>query len=261
MNSVIDLSKASEREKLAPASEASALIGAIERAARDPNVDVAKMERLFAMAKEVRREVAETAFNAAMNACQAEMRPIATDAENPQTHSKYATYAKLDRALRPIYTKHGFSISYDEADSPKPDHVRVLAYVSHSGGFTRPYRRDMPADGKGAKGGDVMTKTHATGAAHSYGSRYLLKGIFNIAIGEEDKDGNDPKPPAVEAPEGYEKWKADMTALADEGIDALQDAWKKSTGFRGYAAVIDAAWWTSTKRKAVAASKSQETAR
>jgi hypothetical protein len=48
----------------------------------------------------------------------------------------------------------------------------------------------MPSDGKGAKGGDVMTKTHATGAAESYGMRYLLKMIFNIAIGEEDNDGN-----------------------------------------------------------------------
>jgi hypothetical protein len=36
-----------------------------------------------------------------------------------------------------------------------------------------------------------MTKTHASGAAQSYGMRYLLKGIFNIAIGEEDNDGNE----------------------------------------------------------------------
>jgi hypothetical protein len=33
----------------------------------------------------------------------------------------------------------------------------------------------MPGDGKGAKGGDVMTKTHATGAALSYGQRYLAE--------------------------------------------------------------------------------------
>jgi hypothetical protein len=57
----------------------------------------------------------------------------------------------------------------------------------------------MPTDGKGAKGGDVMTKTHAAGAGMQYGMRYLLKGIFNVAIGEEDKDGNDPpKLPAAD---------------------------------------------------------------
>ena len=35
-----------------------------------------------------------------------------------------------------------------------------------------------------------MTKTHATGAATQYGMRYLLKMIFNVAVGENDKDGN-----------------------------------------------------------------------
>jgi hypothetical protein len=50
----------------------------------------------------------------------------------------------------------------------------------------------MPADGKGAKGGDVMTKTHAAGAAASYGQRYLMKNIWNVAVGEEDVDGNEP---------------------------------------------------------------------
>lgn len=194
MSTVIDMSKATERRDLAPVSQADALITAIERAARDPSVDIVKLKELFAMRKEIAREAAEAVFNAAMTEAQKEMRPIAADAENPQTRSKYATYAKLDRALRPIYTKHGFAISYDEGDSPKADHVRCLAYVSHAGGFTRTYRRDMPADGKGAKGGDVMTKTHAVGAAHSYGDRYLLKGIFNIAVGEDDKDGNDPEP-------------------------------------------------------------------
>jgi hypothetical protein len=200
MNSVIDLSKAERgQQAVVPASDASAIIQVIERAARDPSVDIVKMKELFAMRKEIMLEVAEAAFNSSMNAAQKEMRPIAADAENTQTRSKYATYAKLDRALRPIYTKHGFAISYDEGDSPKPDNVRCLAYVSHPAGFTRTYRRDMPADGKGAKGGDVMTKTHAVGAAHSYGDRYLLKGIFNIAVGEDDNDGNYDEGPMLTA--------------------------------------------------------------
>lgn len=211
MNSnVLDLSKVSERKELVASSDGAALVAAIERAARDPDVDITKMERLFAMRKEIATEMAEAEFNRAMTECQREMRPVAADADNPQTHSRYASYAALDRALRPIYTKHGFSISFDEADSPKPEHVRVLAYVAHSGGFTRTYRRDMPADGKGAKGGDVMTKTHAAGAAHSYGARYLLKGIFNVAVGEDDTDGNEPQSRITE------KQAADLKALITE---------------------------------------------
>ena len=34
-----------------------------------------------------------------------------------------------------------------------------------------------------------MTKTHATGSAFTYGQRYLLKMIFNVATGELDDDG------------------------------------------------------------------------
>lgn len=179
----------------APTGEAGAILQMIERVAMNPAADLDKLERLLAMRERIMAQQAERAFNVAMKEAQAEMRPIAADADNQQTRSKYATYAKLDRVLRPIYTKHGFSLSFDEDDSPKPDHIRVLCHVAHDAGHTRVYRKDMPADGKGAKGGDVMTKTHAAGAAASYGARYLLKGIFNVAIGEEDKDGNDPTPP------------------------------------------------------------------
>lgn len=178
------------QEVLPPAAVASpnSLLQVIARAAADPTVDIEKMERLMAMHERLIAREAETAFNDAMTACQHEMRAIAADAYNPQTKSKYPTYAALDRVLRPIYTRHGFSISYDTADSTKAEHVRVLAYVAR-GGYTRTYTQDMPADGKGAKGGDVMSKTHATGSANTYGQRYLLGGIFNVVISRDD-DGN-----------------------------------------------------------------------
>lgn len=162
----------------------------IASASTNKDVDVDKLGKLLAMAKEQRAEEAEQVFNVAMNKAQADIRPIAADASNPQTKSKYASYLALDRVLRPIYVRHGFSLSFDTGDSA-PDMIRVLCYLSHDAGHSRTYKVDMPADGKGAKGGDVMTKTHATGAAMSYGQRYLLKMIFNIAVGE-DHDGNDP---------------------------------------------------------------------
>ena len=79
---------------------------------------------------------AEADFNDAMTACQKEMRSVSADATNPQTRSKYASYAKLDGLLRPIYTKLGISISYGTEDTPKAECVRVIAYVAR-GGYTR----------------------------------------------------------------------------------------------------------------------------
>lgn len=195
-----------------------------ERLARDPLVDVDKLERLMQMHERMSARLAEDRFNAAMSQAQTKMRPIAADAENPQTRSKYASYAALDRALRPIYTEMGFGVSFDTGDSPTADYVRVLAYVTHIAGHARTYHVDMPADGKGAKGGDVMTKTHAAGAALSYGMRYLQKMIWNVAVGEDDVDGNTvkekPAPPA-----GFQKYWDQLKAAAEKGTIALEAAW------------------------------------
>ena len=173
---------------LATGSPADLLALATEK---DAGIEV--IERLATLYKDERAYNSKQAFNAAMADAQTEIRPISTDATNPQTRSRYATYAALDRVLRPIYTQHGFGLSFSTADTEKPDTLRVLCVVSHREGHERTYQIDMPADGKGAKGGDVMTKTHATGAAATYGMRYLLKMIFNVAIGEDDNDGNGPQ--------------------------------------------------------------------
>jgi len=189
-----------------------------------------------------------------MSAAQQKMRPISADAENPQTRSRYASYAQLDRALRPIYTEHGFGVSYDTGDAPREDCVRVLAYVTHEGGHARTYRVDMPADGKGAKGGDVMTKTHATGAAMSYGMRYLLKMIWNVAVGEDDKDGNVIRPreeKPSEAPAGYDEWLTDMASAADEGWPKLSKAFGLSKPeYRKHVTGPDKEKWKALRAKA-----------
>lgn len=178
------------RTRRSPRAEVATIVQAITAAANDPTVDVGKMERLWTMHERIVARDAEKVFSSAMVATQASMSRVSADAVNPQTRSQYASYAQLDRHLRPIYTANGFSLSFDEGEGAPDGHVRVLCYVSHSAGHTRTYHCDIPADGKGAKGGDVMTKTHAVGSAKSYGKRYLLKDIFNIAVGEDDDDGN-----------------------------------------------------------------------
>jgi hypothetical protein len=147
------------------------------------------IERLAALQEKAMNRQDEIDFATAMSAVQAEVVRVAPDLVNKQTSSKYASYAALDHVVRPVYTKHGFSLSFSTEPAPKDETLLVVCYCSR-GGYTRKYQVLMPADGKGAKGGDVMTLTHATGAAASYGMRYLLKMIFNIAIGEEDTDGN-----------------------------------------------------------------------
>ena len=227
-------------------------VSLFERLLKDPAVDPEKMERFMAMQERINARAAESEFNAAMTAAQKQMRPVATDSDNPQTRSKYASYEALDRALRPIYTEHNFALSFNTDEAPGPETVRVLCKVTHAGGHAERYRLDMPSDGKGAKGGDVMTKTHATGSAVTYGMRYLLKMIFNVAVGEGDDDGNSAAgKPAPKAPDGFDDWLTDMTATADEGSPALKIAWTASRkDYREYLTAQKPSLWTDLKAKA-----------
>lgn len=171
--------------EVAVVSDTAALIAAITKASRDPKVDISKMQFLLDTARALRAEQAETEWREAMAEAQSEMGPINKDLENPSTRSRYTSLAALDTAIRPHYSAHGFAITFDTEVSDKPDHLMVVAYAER-GRHSRRYQIQMPADGKGAQGRDVMSKTHATGSAVTYGRRYLLCMIFNLVTADDD---------------------------------------------------------------------------
>ncbi|TXH55120.1 MAG: single-stranded DNA-binding protein [Desulfurellales bacterium] len=214
---------------IAAPSEGATILSVISKAASDPNTDTAKMRELLSMHRELKMQQAESDFNIAMSRVQSSMGRIGTDKRNDQTRSDYATYGKLDRVLRPIYTREGFALSFGTDPIDVEAMVRVTCHVSHTAGFTRKYSIDMPADGKGAKGNDVMTRTHATGSATQYGMRYLLKMIFNVAIGDEDDDdGNgaaEGRP--IYMGDAFVEWRARVDECSTAVDFAI--AWKEMT--------------------------------
>ena len=134
---------------------------------------------------------AKSAYDQARSLLEIELAPIATDCANPQTRSKYASLAQIVRAIRPLYSKHGIVVDFDTAESPKGEAwLRVLAKVSHSAGYSFLRQIDMPSDGKGAQGRDVMTRTPCPRIRRHLRPPLLLLMIFNLAIGGEDDDGN-----------------------------------------------------------------------
>lgn len=170
----------------------TSLLAAIARAAAEPSTDMDKMERLFAMHQVMVKQQAETDFNAAMSRAQAKIVPIATNALNTHTNSRYAKLAAINREIVPLYTAEGLSISFDSADAPTPNKQRIIAIVSHSGGHTRQYHIDLALDSAGAKGNVNKTEVQATGSTNAYARRYLVLMIFNVST-EDDNDGNKPK--------------------------------------------------------------------
>lgn len=160
----------------------------IERLATNKDVDVEKLERMLAMQERILAKQGEMAFNEAMRACQDQMPAILRNRENAQTNSRYADLEAVNNAIVPVYTKHGFSLSFGTADCPVPLHYRVTCLVSHTGGHSRPYQADIPIDAAGIKGTANKTGTHAFGSTMSYGRRYVTLMIFNLTLTNEDND-------------------------------------------------------------------------
>ena len=157
-------------------------------AATNPNVDVAKMKELLAMARDEQARAAEAEFSAAMLAAQSEMPTIIKDAFNPHTKSKYARLEHVSLKIDGIARKHGFTLSAGMSDSPVDDHYRVFYDVTHRGGATRRYNLDVGMDTAGAKGGGTKSGAQGTGSSVSYARRYLKIMIFDLVVAGEDTD-------------------------------------------------------------------------
>lgn len=170
---------------------AAGIVAVIERAAMNPDVDIEKMERLLAMQERIMDRNAEAAFAAAMTSVQSKLPTVFRASDNTQTGSKYAKHEAMAKAIKPIYTAEGFSITFSEGDSPKERHIRIVGILRHSAGHKEMHHVDLPLDNAGIKGTVNKTETHATGSTFSYGRRYLTLLMFDVATGD-DNDGNGP---------------------------------------------------------------------
>lgn len=204
---------------------ADSIAAVIDRAARDKSVDIDKLERLLAMKERIDARAAEAAFNESMKFAQEEMPNIFRDAKNSHTNSRYARLESVNNAVVPVYTRHGFSLSFGTAECPRPGFYRVTCIVSHIAGHSRSYQCDIPDDGQGAKGNANKTATHAFGSTMSYARRYLTLLIFNLTLTNEDDDANpNPKPDHDgDAPKVAPR---QSRGELDSKMAALSSAWK-----------------------------------
>lgn len=169
-------------------TDTAAILSVLERAARDPNVDIDKMERLFSMQERMLARQAETDFAQAMADAQAEMEPVARKAKNQQTGSHYAKLEHIAAAIKPIYTRHGFSLSFGTADCPNEGERRITA-VCRRGAFASHHHADIPFDNVGIQGKVNKTSTHAYKSTLTYGRNILTCLIFDVQTTDDD-DGN-----------------------------------------------------------------------
>lgn len=182
--------------KTTPAGEVQdfngGLLSVIERAARDPNIDVDKMERLFALQERVQERAAKQAFTEAKVAMRVELPEITMKghivirdrATNEVTqNTPFARFEDIHEAVTPVLTRHGFDLSYRNGLSPDGK-VRVTTILSHVAGHQEETVFDLPHDSSGSK-----NSVQAVGSSTSYGKRYGTLSILNIKVAGEDDDG------------------------------------------------------------------------
>ncbi len=158
------------QEALPQAIPANNLLTMIADAARDPNMNVEKMERLMAMHERLVANQQRTAFMAAMGRLTPKLPEI-------------ARLEDIDRAIRPLIAEEGFSMSFDSI--PVDGKVRVTCKLSHAEGHFETKQIDLPLDNSGSKNG-----AQSVISTVSYGRRALVKMFFNLIEAGEDTDGN-----------------------------------------------------------------------
>lgn len=160
---------------------ADAFLAMIERAARDPNVDLVKMQGLFDLKEKSDARRARSAFLAAFSALQTDL-PSVERKGTGHNKKKYARFEDFIEAIRPKLAQHGFSLSHRVAQ-PTPDLVSITAVLGHREGHQEETTLSLPMDISGNK-----TQVHALASSISYGKRYTGMAIIGIASEDEDDD-------------------------------------------------------------------------
>lgn len=233
-------------------SPVDTLLSAIQRY---PDMDLAKMEKLMDLAERWRAAEAKRAYVVAFAAFKRNMPDVIKDMLNKQYGSDYSSLANLVNNTNRVLGEYGLNASW----RPDPDYANgivVKCILQHVDGHEETVTLKGPPDTSGQKNPLQQIKSTLT---------YLEGATFQAITGvvarsaSADDDGNGAGKKQGDAPaqpEGYEDWRADMTALAEEGLQRLTETWGKSSGdFRRYVIKADEQWWTETKAKAVKADK------
>lgn len=200
-------------ERPAPAN----LMQVIANAARDPNADADKMERLLAMYERITAQEAKMAYTSAL----AEMQPklpvidrrgkiVVPKKDNKEGHeTPYALWEDINDAIRPTLHEHGFALSF-RIGQAQDGKIEVTGVLSHSAGHQEETTLTLMHDSSGSK-----NAVQAVGSSVSYGKRYTAMALLNItsrAPMDKDDDGNAADPNFWVSEEQV----TDLVALMDE---------------------------------------------
>ena len=169
----------------APQDPLSMLAMAVEK-----GFDADQLGKLVDLQEPWQRARAEEAYNAAMVECQKEMPHVLRTKKNTETGKLFAPAESINAAAQPVYTKHGFSISFGTLKSETAGLYHVYGDCQHATGHTkRCILHDVSLDNVGPKGAPNKTQIQGQMSSLTYAQGRIIKLVFGTITEDEDNDG------------------------------------------------------------------------
>lgn len=151
----------------------------------EKGLSVEMMERLLAMRKELRTEIAMAAYDDALAAFQSEC-PIIEKTKpvifNGKVQYNYAPFEGIIEKTHELLGKHGLSYSFKT--EIVPDGLKATCILKHRGGYSQ--TGEFVAEMKGT---NMMSGAQIMASKQTFAKRYAFCNVTGIVSGDEDNDG------------------------------------------------------------------------
>lgn len=168
--------------------ESVSLLNIIADAARNPDTNVANMQALLQMQREVLADQAKISFIHALWRLKKDLPHISKDGTidlGAKGKMKFARWEDMATIIDPLLDREGFTISFDTEERTKDGGGSVvIGELTHVDGFSRTARFSLPLDT-----GPGRNNLQAAGSTLSYGKRYVVEMLLNIVRKGDDDDG------------------------------------------------------------------------
>lgn len=168
-----------EIQVIEPRAVAQTPMDLLNQAVANGNIELA--EKLMGLQERWEANQARRAFNEAIAAAKAEIKPINRTATGHNS-KKYADFAAIARTIDPIISKHGLGYRFRSIDSER---IAVTCILFHRQGHSEETTLSGPADKTGNKN-DIQ----AIGSTLTYLQRYSLMQALGLAAGTDDDAAN-----------------------------------------------------------------------
>jgi len=168
-------------------NETAVVLEGITRAALDPAVDVAKLERLLDIQERLLADQRRTTFRAALARLQERLPQITKQGTildgAGRARNKFAKLEDIDAVIRPLLAEEGFSFSFDSKTAPN-GMIEFTCTLHHRDGHAETKTIALPVDN-----GAGRNAVQSVGSSTSYARRYLISMHLNLVTRDEDDDG------------------------------------------------------------------------